>query len=507
MSETGLAQIDAKEYYKVFFESNPLPMWIYDLESLAFIDVNNAAIDHYGYTREEFLAMTIKDIRPPEDVERLLSNIRTLENSLDKPGLWRHVQKGGKIITVEITSHMVNYNGRKAEVVLASDVSARINAEETLLKAKQKAEESDRLKSAFLANMSHEIRTPINAILGFSQLLTDEEVTPESRDQFVKVICSNAHQLLHIIEDIIDISKIEVNQLKVDITQEVPVNSLLFDLFLMFKSAAQASGVNLYLSQGLSDVKATVFTDGMRLRQILNNLIGNSLKFTQKGFVKAGYRLKDNLLEFFVEDSGIGISDKQKDIIFEPFRQAENTFSKKRFSGTGLGLTISKALSELLGGSIWLESTEGKGSKFMFTIPYKPVHPEPEISGDTPSGKEQKQILVAEDEVANFLYLEMLLVKDGYRTLHATNGLEAVDMVSKNPDIAMVLMDIRMPVMDGYEATRRIKEMRPQIPVIAQTAYAFAEEREKILACGCDEILTKPILKGQVLDVLTRYLK
>ena len=426
---------------------------------------------------------------------------------MDKAGTWRHLLKNGEVIYVEITSHTINYKGQHAEVVLANDISERVKTEETLVNAKKKAEESDRLKSAFLANMSHEIRTPINAILGFSQLLTDDEVSAESRDQFVKVIYSNAHQLLHIIEDIIDISKIEVNQLKVDCRQEVAINAMLFDVFLTFKSAAQANGVNFYLSQGLSDIKATVFTDGMRLRQILNNLIGNSLKFTQKGFVKAGYRLKDNFLEFFVEDSGIGISDKQKDIIFEPFRQAENTFSKKRFSGTGLGLTISKALTELLGGTIWLESKEGKGSKFMFTIPYKPVHAEPVIFDETNGHKEQKIILVAEDEVANYLYLEMLLVKDGFKTIHATNGVDAIDLVNKNPDIAMVLMDIRMPVMDGYEATRRIKEIRPQIPVIAQTAYAFAEEREKILACGCDEILTKPILKGQVLDVLTRYLK
>jgi CheY-like chemotaxis protein len=267
--------------------------------------------------------------------------------------------------------------------------------------------------------------------------------------------------------------------------------------------------VTLSLKTVLPDDEATIITDATKLTQILSNLIGNALKFTQQGYVHFGYTVKDNFLEFYVEDSGIGIPLDMQDVIFNRFRQVE-TLDARKFGGSGLGLSISKAYIEMLGGKIWITSELGKGSTFYFTIPYKKVNKEisvhPSINGLHFEFKTPKTILVAEDEDSNFLLLEMLLSGMGINIIRAVNGLEAVELCKLNPQINLVLMDIKMPVMDGYEATLRIKEFNPNLYIIAQTAYSTEDDKNKAFASGCSDFMTKPLKREWLLTKIKEQL-
>lgn len=382
----------------------------------------------------------------------------------------------------------------------------QINTE--LVISKNKAEEADKLKSAFLANMSHEIRTPLNAILGFASLLKTPNLSQEKTESFVDIIDSSGQQLLAIINDILDISKIEAGQISISIAN-VNVTDVLNELYHQFEKQAEQKNIRLELHNDFRNRKLEVATDEIRLRQILNNLLSNAIKFTHEGSVEFGVRIIENFMEFYVKDSGIGIPDEDQKMIFEPFRQVENNNSRT-YGGNGLGLSISKALVEKLGGTMSLQSKTDKGSVFTFTIPYVNVNlQETRREANTENSEnhwDNQIILIAEDECYNFLFLEELLMPTGVKILHARDGKEAVEMVRRNPKISLVLMDIKMPVMDGYTATRIIKELKPRLPVIAQTAYAMSEDREKTRKAGFDNFISKPIVQDNFIKVLSDYM-
>ncbi len=385
----------------------------------------------------------------------------------------------------------------------------RKKAEQDIRDALAKAEESDRLKTAFLNNMSHEIRTPLNGILGFTSLLEDADTSPEDQQFFHRIINQNGEQLLAIINDIISIATIEAGQEKVReaITN---VNEMLSMLFEQFK--LQGTGKKLILNYRtfLRSEDSVIKTDETKLRQILTNLIGNALKFTEQGMVEFGCRKVGNMIEFFVTDTGIGIPPDLHEVIFDRFRQI-NLNPKKEYGGNGLGLAISKAFVELLGGSIRLESTPGKGTTFWFSIPYSqvgiPVEQSVPVVNQIPiaNGK-VKTLLVAEDVYTNYQLLEVILKKLNYKVIHVLNGIEAVESCRSNPQIDLVLMDMKMPEMDGYEATGIIKKLRPDLPVIAVTAYAQGGDRERALKAGCDDYISKPIKPEILMGVLNRII-
>ena len=378
-----------------------------------------------------------------------------------------------------------------------------------LNKAKEKAEESDRLKSAFLANMSHEIRTPMNGIIGFSGMLNESGISEEKRMFYIDIITQSSHQLLSIVNDLLDISKIETGQMELN-EDKIFLNALMDDLYSFFKPKADESKISLTHYKGLADEHSTIYSDGFKIRQILSNLVSNALKFTQKGQITFGYNPKDNELEFFVEDSGIGIDLEMHEKIFERFRQADDA-TTRRYGGAGLGLSICKGYVELLGGKIWLDSLPDNGSTFYFTTNYQPVDTsvkafEPEqIKYDDPDLK-GFTILIAEDEEFNFLFIKEVLENHHMQVIHAKDGKEAWDKCIQYPEINLVLMDIKMPNMNGFEATRLIKERNPNLPIIAQTAYAMADDKEKILKAGCDDYISKPLKKEQLLKLLKKYL-
>jgi len=371
--------------------------------------------------------------------------------------------------------------------------------------AKEKAEESDMLKSIFLANMSHEIRTPMNSIMGFSDLLLEQGLSKKQIGNYVQIIHSSSLQLLTVISDILDISKIEAGQINFRFDL-IEVNKLMNQLFKTYKKSVLLK--NNRLKCTCENPKETVQTisDGNRIKQVLCNLIDNSIKFTNDGEIDFGYKKKGNYIEFYVKDNGIGISPENHELIFQRFRQIDVT-DNRIYGGNGLGLAISKALVEKLGGTISLKSNIGKGSDIRFTIPIlnKKKAPTENVISYELNG-EGKTILIAEDEINSYAYFEEILSASKVNILHAWNGSEAVEFVKNNSDISLVLMDIKMQEIDGYEALRIIKKIRPNLPVIAQTAYALNIDRTHSLEVGFDNYISKPIAKNALIELITGYL-
>ncbi len=398
------------------------------------------------------------------------------------------------------------YLAQNAALIESIERIQKINEE--LKNAKQKAEESDRLKSAFLSNMSHEIRTPMNGVIGFSEMLADPDLTPANRTEYASIIIDSSRQLLSIVNDILDISRIEAGLVTLS-REEVKVNELMSVLYAFFEPQARAKNLDLRFVKSLNNEESVLFTDKTRLRQILTNLLNNALKFTQTGIIEAGYEKMEEHMKFYVRDSGIGIPAELHDKIFEPFHQVELEITY-HYGGTGLGLSISRKLVELLKGSIWLESNPGTGSVFYFTIP---LHEPKELEYREHKTEEKKDlqaqgkvVLIAEDDDTNYLYLEAALVKGKLNLLRAFNGIQAVEMCKENPEIQLVLMDIKMPLMNGYDATCLIKQNRPDLPIIVQTAYAMIEERNMAFAAGCDDYIAKPIRKTELVEMVMKYI-
>ncbi len=384
--------------------------------------------------------------------------------------------------------------------------------------AKIRAEEADILKSNFLANMSHEIRTPMNGILGFAQLLKNEE-SPDKRERYIDIIYHNGMMLVNLIDDIIDLSKIDAGQLTVN-PADCNLDNLMFEVYTFFneiKFKQEKEHINIRLLNLNDDESNVLYTDSQRLRQVLVNLIGNALKFTERGSVEFGYIINEEKsnIEFFVRDTGIGIPKDKQDIIFDRFRQVQEG-STRKYGGTGIGLYITKHIVELLGGNIWFESEMGEGTSFHFTLPYHETRSVNDGSvifrAKNPEYNwEGKTLLIAEDIETNFKYLATILADTRAKIVWARNGQEAIDAFRNGTGVDLILMDIQMPVIDGYEATIRIRELNPEIPIIAQTAYALPHDNLKCFEVGCNDYISKPInsflLKQKINDLLNVYVK
>ncbi len=376
-----------------------------------------------------------------------------------------------------------------------------------LLKAKEQAEESDRLKSAFLANMSHEIRTPMNGILGFAELLKEPGLTGKEQQDYIRIIEKSGARMLNIINDIVDISKIEAGLMKLEI-QESNINEQIQDIYTFFKPEVEAKGMNLSFSTPLPTKEAILKTDREKLYAILTNLVKNAIKYSNTGTIEIGYNKGDGDLEFYVKDTGIGIPNDRHGAIFERFIQADipNEWAQQ---GAGLGLSITKAYVEMLGGKIRVSSQVGVGSTFYFTLPYNavPIN-EPVVHQIVPSDNNdlirKLKILIAEDDKVSEMLIDKTLKTFGKEIIKARTGVEAIEACQNNPDIDLVMMDIRMPDMGGYDATREIRKFNKEVVIIAQTAHGLYGDREKAIEAGCNDYIAKPINKAELLLIIQK---
>jgi signal transduction histidine kinase/CheY-like chemotaxis protein len=382
-----------------------------------------------------------------------------------------------------------------------------------LIFSKERAEEADRLKTAFLSNLSHEVRTPLNAIVGFSQLLNDEYTSPEKRDYYVKVINQSSKYLLNIINDILDIAKIESGNMKI---MEKPgsLKEMLDETLEMFRAQNELStpkSIEIIINNQVVRNCDKIITDFTRVRQTLTNLLNNAYRFTDNGTIEVGCQIQnENKLLFYVRDSGIGIPKNMQQAIFDRFRQVDDKHLSPRAGGTGLGLSISKGIVELLGGKIWVESELGRGSVFYFTITLKKADATESVP-DQPAAAlpewKDKKILVVEDEFDNAQLLDDMLEHSKANVIHASDGLSAIKQFRDNEDIRVVLMDIRLPDIDGIEVTKKIKAMKQNVIVIAQTAFADNEMREKCFESGFNDIITKPVSRETLFQKLKTYME
>ena len=389
---------------------------------------------------------------------------------------------------------------------MITDISERKQLTQSLVNAKEKAEESDRLKSSFLASMSHELRTPLNAVIGFSGLI-QEDLPLSDILYFSEVINSSGSHLLDIIEDLFDISLIETGDIKI-VKEPMNIFAVFDDVQDIIKNEQilqEKVGIDLQMHINIEELDSILISDQKRIKQILINLLKNALKFTSSGSIEFGCSLstdnKQPQINFFVKDTGIGIPKAKQKLIFEVFRQADESQTRIH-GGTGLGLTICKRLIDLMGGDIWVESKEGKGASFYFTIPLTKSESE-NLDSTIVNPKlsiANKTVLIAEDDETSYLFLETILTREGISCIWVKDGLEAVEYCQKSNRIDLILMDINMPKMNGYEATKQIKEIQPELPIIAQTAFAIEGDKEKILASGCDDYISKPINKANLFE-------
>ncbi len=406
--------------------------------------------------------------------------------------------------------------GHSSFVITIADISKRVKVEKELITAKEKAEESDKLKSAFLSNMSHEIRTPMNAILGFSNLLRKNDLSTMAREEYLAIIDEKGKHLLSIINDIIDFSKVEAGEMVIR-EMTVSLDKVMQELYYTFsnvKRKRNKGNIDLIYKFEIGTKNTFVKTDPVRFKQIMTNLLDNALKFTDKGYVEFGFRIlkkeSPGTVECFVKDSGIGISEENQKVIFNRFRKIEDV-NNKFYDGTGLGLAISQKLAKLMDTEIQIKSKKGSGSEFTFQIPVaksdiKDVSSLKIVTSDFVPDWKGKKILIVDDELTSILLLKEYLQPAGIEVITARNGKEAIDALENGLKSDIILMDLRMPVIDGYTATSIIKEKYPELKVIAQTAYVMPYDEDKARASGCDDFITKPISKEVLFEKLSLYL-
>lgn len=465
-----------------------------------------------GCESEDLVGRTIFDLQTTdEDRENTFHYFKKIirEHPHPTPFFGKNTTCDGHVIDVQIDWNYLE--GSEGEllgfITVISNITERIKFEKALNDARLKAEESDRLKSAFLTNMSHEIRTPLNGIIGFSSMLTEENLTPEKRKTYIHYIHKGASQLLSIISDIIDISKIESGQLSL-VEKNFDLNSIMLEIEEFFKNEIEKSGkqeLRIFFNKPAKSDKIFMITDEIKLRQVLVNLLTNAVKFTEKGIIEFGYeKVGKTVLQFYVKDTGIGIAKEKQVVIFERFRQEDDTFTRE-FAGAGLGLAISKGMLDKIGGKIWVKSEKNKGSVFYFTVPYQLPEAKPKSGAD--KGVifrwDERKILVVEDDLLNIELIKATLKPTGAKLLFANDGEKAIDLFEKNSNIDLVLLDIRLPYLDGYSVAKYMKKLRRDIPILAYSAYAMDKDKSKAGEAGIDKYLSKPSRPGEILRAIS----
>jgi PAS domain S-box-containing protein len=543
ISERKQAEVALRKSEDLFnkaFHGSPSPMTIATQSDGTYIAVNNSFLRLVNLSRDEVIGkkgheLGLIDAEERAKLRRELQEKGTMHNieviAKSTSGQQLHLltsientELAGEACTI-VT--MLDITERKQAELLLQEKSEEIEAQneeyqqlneelqqtnEELLEAKERAEQSDQLKTAFLQNMSHEIRTPMNAIMGFSELLTEQYNNKTKLEQFAKIINQRSSDLLEIINGVLDVAKIESGQVNINL-EECRLLSLFAELSIFFKEYRKKQGkqhIEFSIQSNCDIPDEMIRTDKVKLKQILINLIGNAFKFTDKGEIHAGCSLDANHhILFYVSDTGIGIPYNKHDFIFERFARLEPK-PDHLYGGTGLGLSIVKGLIDLLGGKIWLESEPGKGTTFYFSFPYERVSPLPQESLEAENTEKynfsNKTILIVEDDVYNADYLSEILNGTGFEITRVSTGKEAIE-ISKSQKLDIILMDIRLPDMDGYTAINIIRKYKPDLKIIAQTAYASLDDKEKAINAGCNDYISKPIGRKALLSMIKEHLE
>ncbi len=511
-------QLEEKEKYKAIFHYANDGIFLIDSHNI-IIDCNPKIAQLFDCDRDEVIGKAPEELSPKYQADGMLSEekaIHFVNKALaGKPQqfIWQHQKKNGQIFEAEVSLAASDWHTGNVIHAMLRDITEQRKNEKILIDARIKAEEADRLKSAFLANMSHEIRTPLNSIIGFSDIMLDEETTNDEKNQFLELISAAGKTLLQLIDDIIDISKIEAGQVRIA-ASSFDLHKVLEELLKTAENEQnkrEKKHIELRLKKGIDRDAFLIETDPYRFKQIVMNLLTNALKFVDTGFIEFGYtKPEGGLIQFYVKDTGIGIERDKTHLLFKRFGQIDGTY-KRNLNGTGLGLAICHSLVKLLGGKIWFDSEPGKGTTFYFTLPIDRKASMLNLEDEVFLGRIRrdwsgKSILIADDVEANYLFLKAVLKETKAKVLWAKNGEEAISIIHDKPDISIVLMDIRMPETDGYQATKAIKAIAPSMPVIAQTAFSETEDYQKALDAGCADYITKPISVVELLSIMYKLL-
>ncbi|MCF8332289.1 MAG: PAS domain S-box protein [Bacteroidales bacterium] len=466
-----------------------------------------------GYTAEELKGHTPRFFKSGKQTKAFYEDLwNTILSGKEWYGEMINKKKNGEFYWEDLSiSPIFNKNNKITHFVsVREDITEKKKMIEDLQLAKQKAEESDRLKSAFLANVSHEIRTPMNGILGFTDILREPGVTKEEYDKYIEIIFKSGQRLMNTVNDIVEISKIEAGIVNVDYV-EFNVNNVIRDIVNNCRPDAERKGLSMKTDKLLPEAKTFIKTDREKVESIINNLVNNAVKYTTTGEINVGCFIEDAQIEFYVRDTGEGVPEDRKHAIFNRFEQADISDSHA-FEGSGLGLSISKSYVDMLGGDIWVESEESNGSVFCFRIPLHQTEKSTETIAEkkhtkiedakTTDKRRKLKTIIAEDDETSYFYLATLLKDINSEIVHCKTGSETVDFCRNNPDVDLILMDIKMPDLDGYQATRKIREFDKDVYIIAQTAYTGLSERDKAIQAGCDEYISKPIKKSELLKLI-----
>jgi PAS domain S-box-containing protein len=526
---------ESEENFRILFDENPLPTVLSEIPSGKIAFVNKMMATSMRLEPKDIIGRVAEELgflRTPGDQEKLTKMIST-QGFVDNLEIGKNLPDGSEGTDL-VFMRLLTINGKLYCLTVVHDITGRKKVEQLLQEknkeievqneeyqqlneelsqtnkelrnARDRAEESDRLKSAFLTNMSHEIRTPMNGILGFSELLKEPNLSGKDKQDLISIIETSGARMLNIINDLIDISKIEAGQMEV-LFSPTNVNEQIDYIYTFFKPEAEQKGIHFSVKTPQSEHESIIKTDKAKLNSILINLVKNAIKFTDKGYIEFGYNVEApqlSALKFYVKDTGIGVPANRHHAIFDRFVQADIS-DTRAFQGAGLGLSISKAYVEMLGGKIWFESAEGRGSAFYFTIPLSTVSEETgHFEIETPKVIHDRQIkdlkiLIVEDDKASEMLISMVVKKLSKEVLKVHTGQKAVEACRSNPDIDLVLIDIKMPGMDGYEATRQIRQFNKKVVIIAQTAFALIGDREKALEAGCNDYISKPTKKDLLL--------
>jgi len=506
-AETALKE--SEERYRELFEASPDAIILTDIETGMLIDANTAACKMLGRSLDEIRTLHQTMIYPPGNIEHVknsfpknpekdqpIENIQPDENTI--------LRSDGTEIPVEILTNPITLNGRRILQGVFRNITERKQAREELLKAKEYAEANDKLKSAFLQNITHELRTPLNGIIGFSEMITRMDSSQEDRIEFNKMIKKSSARLINTITNYMDISMIVSGIVETN-KRQFNLRSYLNKIIDQTIELCSSRNLKLDIYKKAIDDNFRINTDEVLLTKIFSHLIDNAIKFTKNGSIILAYEFKNNKHLFSVSDTGTGISDETLPVIFEIFRQADLSASRE-YEGSGLGLSIAKGFVKRLGGDIWVESTNSEGSTFCFTLPEKDSTTEDINAAQNPSPADQPVVLVAEDDDSNYKYLEIVLKKANFKVIRSYNGIETIEICRNFPEICILLTDMKMPDMDGFESTRQIREMLPQLPIIALSGLISSEDENAARMAGCNDYIVKPISKSRLLGAINKLL-